>query len=386
MAKRFSSLPAAALALLAATGLLGWYVLGRDTASYADDVIMDREVVSYAEPIGVGDDAIIRYQYLGEALPEKLAPDEDVAKRTETSYTRDLGVENPGTRNERHRYESIFFSAPSFTQDGDSWRYIESATTTKAALDAKRRGNPLASFFWKKAYAASVAPFSGSGDGYTAHAESGDAENVVTFFDCQSNSGVFSSPIASASSTTFKVFSVLFGALSARSCEADRPFIPFNTSTIPSSASISAASLSLYVTAKTNGVNDGSDTANLIQTHQVSSGTLSDSDHDTTIETGGSTPLDITSVTTSAYNVWTLNATGLSWIKKSGQAATCGTVAGYTCLGIREGHDLSGSMTVNASGNSLTFSSSETTGTSQDPFLSVTYATGGFGFWMWSDY
>ena len=385
MTKDFSSKPAVALALLAATGLAAWFILGRHTVQSLDS-ITGREVVSYSAPEGVGDDALIRYQYLGKELPEKLAADEDVSKRTESSYTRDLGVENAGAKEERHHYQSVFYSAPSFTKDGDTWRYIENATTTKAAFDAKRRENPIAALFWKKAYAASVSPFSGAGDGYTAHGESGDAENVVTFNDCNFDTGPTGSALAFASSTSFRIFSQLVGPLSARSCEIDRAFIPFDTSAIPNSATISAATLSLFVTAKTNGVNDGLDTADLVQTHQGSSGTVFDGDHHLSYDTGGATALDITSVTTSAYNVWTLNVTGIAWIKKSGQAATCGTVTGFTCLGLREGHDIAGTMTLNASGDSLTISSSENTGTTQDPFLSVTYTTGGTAFWQFQDY
>ena len=317
-------------------------------------------------------DAMVEYAYARERLPARITPDEDVSKRTVSSYTRYLGTVNEGG-DARDVYELVSFTEPVYAKIGDAWYVRESATTTLAELNAALRGNPVAALFVKRAYADSISPFSGAGDGYTDHTETGDAESPVIFADCDGNFGVngaFGFPTA-----TVGIFgSLLSGPLSNRTCEISRAFLPFDTSSISSSATISAATLNIYVVSKTNGVNDGTDTGVLIQTTQASSATLADTDHTHADAVPGATSLDITSMTTSAYNTWTLDATGISWIKKSGQASNCGTTAGYTCLGLREGHDLAGSMTQNINGDFVTFSTSEQTGTTQDPYLSVTYS------------
>ncbi len=74
---------------------------------------------------------------------------------------------------------------------------------------------------------------------------------------------------------------------------------------------------------------------------------------------------DITSVTTSAYNAFTLNNTGRSWI----------SLSDYSTFALREGHDV---LDIAYDGpastqNSLTFRANEFTGTSSDPILEVTY-------------
>lgn len=315
---------------------------------------------------------IVKYAYADEKLPEHIVPDEDVSKRTERSYTRYLGtIEKDGTV--RDIYELVAYTDPTYAKVGDAWYFRETATTTLASLNAALQGNPIAAIFVKRAYADSVSPFSGAGDGYTDHSETGDAETPVTFADCDGSLGI-NGALPFPTGTSGTIGSAVIGPLSARTCEIARAFLPFDTSSISSSATISAATLNIYVVSKVNGVNDGTDTGVLIQTTQASSATLVQADHTDVGNTAGATSLDITSMTTSAYNTWTLDATGLSWIKKSGEAASCGTTAGYTCLGLREGHDIAGSMTQNINGDFVTFSTSEQTGTTQDPYLSVTYS------------
>lgn len=351
----------------------------------ADDPVASREVVGYSViPGGAGEDTV-KYQYQGKPLPEKIVPDESVAKRTENSYTRDLGVENAGTKQERHKYQSIFYAEPAFVEDGGAWYYRETATTTKSAFDAMRRDRPrVAAFLIPTAYAASIAPFSGSGDGYLS-SNDGEFEIPAVFSNCSNGTGSGGvTPVAGG--TVAAVQSIIHGPLASRICEADRTYLPFDTSAMPGNAVVSAATLNVYVTSKANGVDDGDDTINMTRMFQSSNTTLFDTDWGTGYETGGATALDITSMTTSAYNVFTLNATGRSWVKGSGQTSACGATAGWTCLGLVEGHDINGSMTVNNTGDGITLSTSENTGTSQDPHLDVTYSASSFAFWQFQDY
>ena len=152
-----------------------------------------------------------------------------------------------------------------------------------------------------------------------------------------------------------------------------RGFVPIDTSGLPDTATISSASLNLYITATTDNDNDGNDFIGVVQTTQASTSSLIGDDYDNcgavNSPTEGATRVDITNITVSAYNTWTLNSTGLTWI----------SLTGYTKLGLREGHDIlddpvpSGGSVYNK--NEIDFYTSEQTGTTQDPYLSVTYST-----------
>ncbi|MBX4215593.1 hypothetical protein KW797_01445, partial [Candidatus Parcubacteria bacterium] len=74
--------------------------------------------------------------------------------------------------------------------------------------------------------------------------------------------------------------------------------------------------------------------------------------------------LDITSMTTSAYNIFTLNATGRGNVSKTG----------VTKFAAREGHDFENTSIDVTKLNYVGISTADHTGTTQDPTLTVTYA------------
>ena len=197
--------------------------------------------------------------------------------------------------------------------------------------------------------------YAGAGDGYvyystaiqswaTAHAETGD--NNVTV-DYTGTTAIGGSQNDSG------------GAIMRRA------FFPVSTSGIADNDEITAARLKIYATATSDGDNDGNDYLVVVQTTQASTSSLTGEDYDqcgsVTDPTAGSATLDITSVTTSAYNTLTLNSTGEEWISKTGT----------TQLGIREGHDAVDDPVTASATNGVTFSTSENTGTTQDPVLEV---------------
>ena len=169
-----------------------------------------------------------------------------------------------------------------------------------------------------------------------------------------------------------------------------RTFLPFDTSAIPGTATIISATLNVYVTLTYDNDNDSQDYINVVQTFQADSTTLVVGDYEdcgsdngtaarakyTPIQTGA-TAIDLTAgFTASAYNTFTLNATGLGWIAKNGVASSCGTTAGVTCLGLREGHDMENSTIAGNSYNGIIFSTSEETAVpSKVPYLTVDYET-----------
>lgn len=154
----------------------------------------------------------------------------------------------------------------------------------------------------------------------------------------------------------------------------NRLFIPIDTSGIADGDTITAAELYMYVISKRNNDNDGDDWINVVQTSQPSTTTLTTADFDlcgaVTNPTEGATRIDLGSITTSAYNSWTLDATGRGWIDKTG----------ISMLGLREGHDaLNNDIVIGGiyQGDTLNCYSSERTGTGEDPYLDVTVSAGG---------
>ncbi|MBI5794240.1 VCBS repeat-containing protein, partial [Candidatus Uhrbacteria bacterium] len=155
-----------------------------------------------------------------------------------------------------------------------------------------------------------------------------------------------------------------------------RSFLPFDTSSIPDDATVTAAALNVYVYSKTDDDNDGDDFVTLVQASQPSTTTLTTADYDLAgsaidnptegIDT--SERKDITSVSSNAYLSFTLNSAGLGWVSPTGT----------TKLALREGHDIidsafTSSSTTYSKYNRLNYRSSEYTGTAYDPYLTVTY-------------
>ena len=157
-----------------------------------------------------------------------------------------------------------------------------------------------------------------------------------------------------------------------------RAFLPFDTSALPDDCTINSAKIYVYVTEIQDQDNDEYAYLAAVHTFQASSSSITNADYDdcgsdndtagraylTPIQKGSSN-LDISDVTLNAYNFLTLNATGLGWISKTG----------ISYFGVREGHDLENVATNGGTntGSKIKFSQSETSGTSQDPYIEIVY-------------
>lgn len=166
--------------------------------------------------------------------------------------------------------------------------------------------------------------------------------------------------------TTGAAFSVQASSdLSANfdgSYNISRLFLPFDTSNLGDSDSISSAILS--VCPETSNGDDDAASVCLIQTSQAGGGaSLVDGDFDQVGSTEGATRIAFSSLTPDTYANFSLNATGLSWISKTG----------YTLLGLRTDRDLDNNAPTGI--NSYFFYLSERTGTSQDPYLTVEHTS-----------
>lgn len=170
--------------------------------------------------------------------------------------------------------------------------------------------------------------------------------------------------------------------------DATRGFLQFNTSAIGAGSTISAASVSLYRYGTDNGDNDGDDFISVTATNPAADNSLGGTDFDQVKGTDGNFPLnstldiqemhdaaqrkDIGTLTAGQYYVWTLNATGIGNINKSGT----------TKLGAAEGHDVLDNDYAGGSGTNNLFNiyCAEQAGTDKDPYLTVTYSAAASGW------
>lgn len=197
---------------------------------------------------------------------------------------------------------------------------------------------------------ATLTVFSSSGDGYLeSKADDNTWEGARTR---SSASGVvdYTSTIATSARTAF---------VNNEYYEIDRAFLPFDTSSLPDDATVTAATLSIWV----NSVQDtDSQSLSLVLGTQASTSSLVAADYSQVGTVKQATDLTIASLVTGTYNTFNLNSTGISNIN----------LAGFTKFALRISNDISGSP-VPTGNNSAPIAYSEETGTAKDPKLEITY-------------
>lgn len=350
---------------LSATGVVWW-----QNSSPLEGPLAARSVVEYTVISNEvqGQESVVRYEYLGDPLPQKLVVDEEITKRTENSYTRYLGTVEDDAGNHVNKYEAVIFQDTPYVKEGGKWYYRQSATTTASAFYKTR---PLLALKDAAgvavAYAATYTGFSTTGDGYFGSSGIGNGiDGALTFDNCLSGIYGENDLLGGDFSATTMLVTAAYRNISNGTCSINRAFLPFDTSTVPSGSTVSAATLAVWVTAKSNGVNDGTDTVGVYD-----AGGADFFDFGSTI---GSDTLDITSISTAATSTFTLTSTGYTFL----------TLGGTTSIGIRESHDPAGSISSSVNGNSVTMSTAESTG--QDPVLTITYTARSTAFWQFQDF
>jgi hypothetical protein len=323
--------------------------------------VCDNPVSTSTPPVPCGrfaDKTVVKYIYASnQEVPNEVG--EDKGRRTRN--TKVFPLENGGTT------MRIYAGEPFYEDPVDKkWYQTETATTTP---------EEFAAVMGTHAFAQSEEPYAGAGDGHAAIFGTGYStwdlahdETSAPFADYTSNENWFAG-------TGYQDYQ-------GSNFNWKRGLVPFDTSAIPSGATITAATLNLYLYSVGNAVNDGTDYLNVVETTQPDHTDVVAGDYDNVgsvdSPTTGATSIDLGDISTSAYTVFTLNATGLGWIKTDGESSTCGTaLTGWTCLGVREGHDLEDSNPSYSLNdyNQVALRYSEYTGTASDPYLSVTYTT-----------
>lgn len=159
----------------------------------------------------------------------------------------------------------------------------------------------------------------------------------------------------------------------------DRGLIPFDTSVLPGDAVVTAASITLNITVKINGPADGHSYIGLTTSTQASSNSIILEDFNKVGATSSpammANTITIADMATTTPLVFTLNATGRGEIKPSGATSKCGKIAGVSCFGLREGHDIDNVDVGSTIYSVVAFQSAEAT--YGQPYLTITYYASG---------
>lgn len=356
---------AVAIAVAVALGGSGFWYVTRPPVG--DDPVFSRKVLDYREVPAEDGGLAVQYSYVGERLPDRLERNEIPELRTESSYV----VEIAEPTKDKRTFEGRFFPQEAFVRENGAWYYKESATTTPTAFNILKRRNPFAELLIPKAQAYSASPYSTSGDGQIAQ---GNSTSWSTVHDATSGVSAQAANTTAVTGVTYETsgnFAVI------------RAFFPFQTDSIPVSATIVSASLNIKPTQAHAIDDDGLAYLTVVQTSQTTHTTLATADFDTcgsvTSPTEGVASgerKNLASIVDGTYLPFELNATGRGWIKKNGQSSNCSSTSGITCLGVREGHDTTNTATNVQDDNNGTFAefwTSEASGITNDPYLSVTF-------------
>lgn len=153
-------------------------------------------------------------------------------------------------------------------------------------------------------------------------------------------------------------------------------FTPFDSSGISASDTISAATYSIYKSG--DAANADSQTIGLVQSQQATWNSLGTGDYDQRGDainnpTEGATRVAYSAGAGTGYMDFTMNATGIGWIARTGETKPASASAtGKTQLAIRFSGDMDDSAPTGA--NYCLFYMADQAGTTNDPKLVVTHA------------
>ena len=230
--------------------------------------------------------------------------------------------------------EKYYVGSPFFKSSDGSIYKVKSATTTPDAFKKQTKANFFEKMFG--AYALSTSTYAGLGDGMVRARDEGSDWNSVH-------------DLAAGDYVDTALGYIGSHRTAGSVVQIWRSFWPIDTSGLNAGITISSSTFYVYGNWDMNDDNDGDDFIRVIQSSQASHTSLVVQDVDQCGATDNPTPasfdIDFSSLASvAAWNGFDLTATtGLAYIKKTGQAANCGAAPdsnGWTCLCIREGHDV----------------------------------------------
>ncbi len=280
----------------------------------------------------------VRYRYLGSKLPEKMVDDEVLELRRGNSWTRKVGVNPDG----RVMYESRIFPTWQFHNKDGTWYQIEYGDTSLKVFNTARSFFGLSMINVADAATATSEGIFGDGHAVEWGTTWALVQSTTTLGNCN--------PIGTPCGAVDGADDVTVGTQHHTNAgKLDftptgyiiyRSFFPFETSLIPSGATITDASLNVFATtSKYNNDNDGADYLTVVQTSQHSADVLERNDFlragaqdNPTEGIDSGQRKDLTSIATSSLLTFTLNATGRSWIATNGASSTCGYNSNVTTI------------------------------------------------------
>jgi hypothetical protein len=198
--------------------------------------------------------------------------------------------------------------------------------------------------------------YAGNGDGYVANYREGSSFSAVR----GASDGTQAAYGSFITNSTYN-YEYYYSSDPANSFAITRGFFPIDTQSIGDSDNITAATLYIRFAGRS-----GDSYISVVQSTQANTASLATGDFDQLGTTKGSNDITMANISTSAYTGWTLNATGIGWISKTG----------YTKLGTRYGKDIDNQ----APGSQVSYNGtcyySGYTGTDRDPYLDVTVSAG----------
>ena len=199
-------------------------------------------------------------------------------------------------------------------------------------------------------------------DGVVCHNEAAAGATWATVHDASSTN------CFDATATTSGADYLKGGTTADQWSQIIRTIYLFDTSSITDTDIISSATFSVYSTATTIN-NAFSDSLSLVLSNPASNNALVAADYDTLGTTKQATDIAFSALTNSAFNDWTLNATGISNVSKTG----------ITKLGLRGLADLNNTPPTWSSGGRQTFEhymadQAGSPGTVNDPKLVVVHS------------
>lgn len=327
-------------------------------------------------------DEVVKYAYLTDEVSPILG--EDVTKRTPVSQTVVLDTFKNEEGKSMEKLKTTFLSKPQMYQDGGKWRQIEYATTTAEVFSMSgviphiKRRELAEKIIPGESVFAAVSTFypdanteTTSVDGQVLCAR-GQPDPDLAYADAVGDSCTSRTP--NDSSVQVVVGDGVIETTPGISWEAKiwRGFFLFDTSSLGTSATISSATLSLYL------ASSGYTIAGLVNIYSSNPGVntlITGTDYNTVGTTQFATSIGFGSLTGSAYNAFSLNSSGLTNISKT-------SISKFSA---RVDNDYNSTSPGYDTTNQLFFASADTTGTSQDPKLEVTYtvpSTFSMGQWF----
>lgn len=295
-----------------------------------------------------------KFAYIGGRLSDK--PNEIVSLRTKHSRTFAQSTNTFTTE--------VIPGVPQYFEDENgTWWQADYATTTKTKFLLKpkskhyRQANPVVAHLFT-AYA-DTSTFYPDPDAETTTVDGTfDKRECTPFSDCRDATSSTNAEDNASENYPAKIHTY------ANKYYVGRGIFLFDTSALGSSATLSSATFSLYIT--TTQAEHGTGGVALVASTPASNTSLTTDDYDQLGSTRFATDLNTSTISTGAYNTWTLNSSGLAAINK----------IGVTKLGVRMADDLDNtppSVTPGLKLEGIVSFMAEQSGTSQDPKLTVTY-------------